>query len=84
MTIKGAQSVRLRRVYNVLVYNVQCDAVVFESQPPFKFYTTMKDLSKEAIKTALDESSGNRRRAAMQLDITERHLYRLLIKHELK
>ena len=57
---------------------------MFESQPPFKFYTTMKDLSKEAIKTALDESSGNRRRAAMQLDITERHLYRLLIKHELK
>ena len=61
---------------------------MFESQPPFKFYTTMKDLSKEAskgaVKKALNESSGNRRKAAMQLDITERHLYRLIIKHELK
>ena len=47
-------------------------------------YTTMKELDKQRIKRALDESSGNRRRAALQLDITERHLYRLLIKHELK
>ena len=38
---KGAQSVRLRRAYNVFVYNVQCDAVVFESQPPFYMAETL-------------------------------------------
>ena len=48
----------------------------------------MKNLStesgKEVIKSALEESSGNRRKAALQLDITERHLYRLMIRHNLK
>jgi DNA-binding NtrC family response regulator len=48
----------------------------------------MKNLStesgKEVIKSALEECSGNRRKAALQLDITERHLYRLMIRHDLK
>ena len=46
---------RLRRVYNVLVYNVQCDAVVFESQPPFHIdavlnLSTLADVQAERIK----------------------------------
>lgn len=41
-------------------------------------------MSKELIASVLEESCGNRRLTAERLFISERHLYRLLKKHNLK
>ena len=41
-------------------------------------------ITKETIEMVLEESCGNRRLTASRLFITERHLYRLLKKYNLK
>lgn len=41
-------------------------------------------LSKDVVSLAIEDSCGVRRLAAQRLGITERHLYRLLKKYELK
>jgi|TARA_R100001510_G_scaffold32955_1_gene29455 DNA-binding NtrC family response regulator len=41
-------------------------------------------ITKEMVEKVLEESCGNRRLTASRLFITERHLYRLLKKHNLK
>ena len=43
---------------------------------------TMDDVEREAIRIALQEVGGNRRKAAERLDIGERTLYRKLRQYE--
>ena len=45
---------------------------------------TMEDLEREAIAAALQEVSGNRRKAAEMLGIGERTLYRKISKYQLE
>ena len=45
---------------------------------------TMEDLEREAIRVVLDETGGNRRKAAESLGIGERTLYRKLKKYDLE
>jgi DNA-binding NtrC family response regulator len=44
---------------------------------------TMDDMEKEAIRAALEEVSGNRRKAAERLGIGERTLYRKIQRYGL-
>ena len=45
---------------------------------------TMQDLEREAIRTALQDVKGNRRRAAEMLGIGERTLYRKIKEYQLE
>ena len=45
---------------------------------------TMDEMEEEAIRTALREMRGNRRKAAEQLGIGERTLYRKIKKYDLE
>jgi len=42
-----------------------------------------EQITKDVLIHALDKASGNRRIAASDLNVTERHVYRLMKKHEL-
>jgi len=61
-------------------YGVEAVELEASGTVVYRFGMTMEDLEREAITAALDETRGNRRKAAQLLAIGERTLYRKIKK----
>jgi DNA-binding NtrC family response regulator len=81
---------RPQRVQVIEIPQAQSEAEVLPEEEPaeahavlYKAGMTMADVEKAAIQAALEESRGNRRRAAEVLGIGERTLYRKIKAYKL-